>query len=265
MPTLLQRLNRPIVAILAVAAIAGGLRFYHLSYPRERVFDEVYYSKDACNYLGEPAKVCGVTSDGEKYWRRTRGEVSWVHPPLGKWAIAVGEKTYGITPFGWRFSSAVFGTLSVVALALIAQVLLGSPLWTFVAGLLLATESLNFVQSRTSMLDIFITFWVVLGFLFLVLDRRWIDRRTVYPPEAPELLAEPEPPGESPAQPVERSDPTAPSPIWRPWRYAAGIAFGAGFASKWSAATAIFAAVVLSVAWEATRRRRVGRGLPASI
>ncbi len=257
MPTFPQRLNRPIVAILAVAAIAGGLRFYHLSYPRERVFDEVYYSKDACNYLGEPAKACGLTSSGEKYWRRTRGEVSWVHPPLGKWAIAVGEKIYGITPFGWRFSSAVFGTLSVVALALIAQVLFGSPLWTFVAGLLLATESLNFVQSRVSMLDIFVAFWVVLGFLFVVLDRRWIDRRTVYPREEPEV------PDQSPPQPVEQPAPTAPSPIWRPWRYAAGLAFGAGFASKWSAATAIFGAAVLSYAWEATRRRRVGRR-PAS-
>ena len=48
----MQRLNRPIVAILAVAAIAGGVRFWHLSQPPDFVFDEIYYPKVACIYSG---------------------------------------------------------------------------------------------------------------------------------------------------------------------------------------------------------------------
>jgi dolichyl-phosphate-mannose--protein O-mannosyl transferase len=45
-----------------------------------------------------------------------------------------------------------------------------------------------------------------------------------------------------------------PSPVWRPWRFAAGAAFGAAAAVKWSGATAVLSAIVLSYAWETTRR-----------
>ena len=85
---------------------------------------------------------------------------------------------------GWRAGAAVTGTATVMLLAVIIQLLWASPLWTFTGGLLLATEGLNLVQSRTGTLDIFVAFWVVLVFVFLLLDRRWIERRT--PPPAVE-------------------------------------------------------------------------------
>src|SRR5581483_1348617 len=144
--------------------------------------------------------------------------------------------------FGWRVSSAVAGTASVMALALIVQLLFGSPIWTFTGGLLLATESLNFVQSRVAMLDIFVAFWIVLGFAFLLLDRRWIERRT------------PEPPPDVVGNPPQR----VPSPLLRPWRVAAGVALGAAMATKWSGATAIAGAIFISFVWEVVRRRRAG-------
>ena len=75
------------------------------------------------------------------------------------------------------------GTLVVVLTALIAQLLFASPLWTFVTGLLLGVESLNVVMSRTALLDTHLELWVVVGFLSLVLDRRWIERRTAAEPE----------------------------------------------------------------------------------
>jgi dolichyl-phosphate-mannose--protein O-mannosyl transferase len=138
----------------------------------------------------------------------------------------------------------------VVALALIVQLLFASALWTFVGGLLLATESLNFVQSRTAMLDIFVAFWIVLGFLLLLMDRRWIDRR------AAATASEPTDDGADPS-PAARP-PRVPAPLWRPWRFAAGAALGAGLATKWSALTAIAAVLLMSVLWEVTRRRRAG-------
>ena len=187
MSTALQRLNRPVIAILAVTAIAGALRFTHLSRPPELFFDENYYAKAGCILIGDSDHVCRVDSSDEHYWREHKWDVgSWVHPPLGKWTIGMGEKLFGVTPFGWRFSSAVAGTLTVTLVAVIAQLLFGSALWTFVAGLLLAVENLNVVLSRSALLDIHLEFWVVVGFLLLLLDRRWIDRRT--PPEP-----EPEP------------------------------------------------------------------------
>jgi dolichyl-phosphate-mannose-protein mannosyltransferase len=250
---LLQRLNRPVIAIVAVTAIAGAVRFTHLSRPPDLFFDENYYAKAGCILIGGSDKVCMVDSNDEHYWRDKKWDVgSWVHPPLGKWTIGMGEKAFGVTSFGWRFSSAVAGTLTVTIVAVMAQLLFGSALWTFVAGLLLALEHLNVVLSRSALLDIHLEFWVVLGFLLLLLDRRWIDRRT--PPNP-----EPAPDGSLTRDDIGgpgRARSAVPMPVWRPWRFAAGIALGAAFSVKWSGAMAILGALVLSVAWETTRRRR---------
>ena len=250
-----ERLNRPVVAIVAVGLLAGVLRFTHLGFPERRIFDEYYYPKSACIFLGYSDGRCDINSSEERYWRTARNDTgAWVHPPLGKWMIAVGELVAGTDSFGWRVSSAVTGTLSVVALALIAQLLFGSPLWTFVAGLLLATENLNFVQSRTSMLDIFVTFWIVAGFLCLLLDRRWIDRRMVDAGASPAEATTVDD-IDRPVATRDAADRRFPQPLWRPWRFVAGVAFGCAFATKWSGITAIMGAVGLAFGWEVMRRK----------
>jgi len=280
---LLQRANRPVVAIVAVTAIAGFLRFFHLAHPPEFVFDEVYYPKAGCILIGWSNDVCHIDSNDERYWRDQKWDVgSWVHPPLGKWEIGLGIKAFGMNPLGWRWTSALAGTLVVMFVAIIAQLLFGSALWTFVAGVLIATENLNVVMSRTAILDVHLELWVVAGFLFLVLDRRWIDRREPVPVDAdpvttdnagsPSLDDDPPIVLDDPLaqtvsdQNVRVASPSAPtySPLWRPWRFAAGAAFGAAIAVKWSGVAALAAAVLLSLAWETTRRRRPGRSLRAA-
>ena len=47
-----------------------------------------------------------------------------------------------------------------------------------------------------------------------------------------------------------------PSPLWRPWRYAAGIGFGAAVAVKSSGVLGMLAAIVISLIWETSRRHR---------
>lgn len=248
MLTLPRWLNRPIVAIIAVTAIAAGVRSIHLSEPNELIFDENYYATAACILVGASEKVCMI-DDSERYWIDSKWDVgSWVHPPLGKWEIALGVKVFGMRSFGWRVSSVVAGTAVVTLAAIIAQLLFGSVLWTFVTGLLIAVENLNVVMSRVALLDIHLEFWIVLGFMFLLLDRRWIDRRT--PPDEPEpALVED---GITP----HRARSAIPIPVWRPWRFAAGLALGAAIAVKWSGAMAILGALILSFAWETTRRHR---------
>ena len=246
MSTALQRLNRPVLAILAVGLLAGGLRFNELAFPQRRIFDEYYYPKSACILLGYSDARCDINSANERFWREDKLDTgAWVHPPVGKWMIAIGEVIFGPeSPFGWRFSSAFFGTATVMLLAVIAQLLFGSALWTFVVGLLLAVENLSFVQSRTATLDVFVAFWVVAGFAFLLLDRRWIERRS-------------DPPDPDPSRP-----PRVRAPLWRPWRFAAGAAFGAGFATKWSVLAAMLGAIAVCLTWEVTRRRRAGLAHP---
>jgi dolichyl-phosphate-mannose--protein O-mannosyl transferase len=115
-----------------------------------------------------------------------------------------------------------------VALAgLLAFLLWGSAVWAGVVAILLATESLNFVQSRIAMLDIFLALFVLLGFVLLVVDRRRQETR---------------PPGGI-----------------RPIRLAAGVAFGAAIAVKWSGLLALVGAIVLSVAWMVSRFRARAR------
>ncbi len=240
--------KRPGVAILAVGILAAVLRFDHLGYPQHSVFDEYYYPKSACLYLGYSNQRCRINTAEERFWREHQNDTgAWVHPPLGKWAIALGELAAGTDSFGWRVSAATAGTVTVMLIAVIAQLLFGSVIWTYTAGLLLAVENLNLVLSRTGILDIFVTLWIVLGFLFMLLDRRWIEERTPEPPTKGEPDAEEQTPRT-----------TFPTPLWRPWRFAAGAAFGAGFATKWSGVTGIAAAVVLAYVWEAARRRRWG-------
>jgi dolichyl-phosphate-mannose--protein O-mannosyl transferase len=251
--TAIERVNRPVVAVLAVAAIAGVIRFAAVDDPAELVFDELYYAKAGCiQVTGDSDRVCRIESDDERYWRENEWDVgSWVHPPLGKLTIGLGIAAFSMDGFGWRFTSVLAGIGVAVVAACIAEVLFRRPVWTFATGLLIAVDGLNVVHSRVALLDIHLAFWVALGFLFLALDRRWIDRRTPPPPlPLPEIEAE-----------AAASD-RLPSPLLRPWRLAAGAALGAAAAVKWSGAMAIPAAVLLTYLWETTRRHRggIGRG-----
>ncbi len=86
-------------------------------------------------------------------------------------------------PFGWRFMSAIVGTLAVLIVARIARRMTRSNLLGCVAGLVFSLDGLEYVQSRVAMLDIFLMFWTVVGFACLILDRdqvrgRLADRAT---------------------------------------------------------------------------------------
>ena len=206
--------TRALVVVAAVTLVAGGLRFWGVDEPRRKVFDEVYYGSDGCWYAGEPFKRCGLESDGES---------SWVHPPLGKWAIAGGIAAAGNDAFGRRLASAVAGTATIALAGALAFLLWGSALWAGIGALLLAVEHLHFVQSRIAMLDVFLVFFVVLGFTLLVWDRR-------------------------------RQEGHRPGGV-RPLRLGAGAAFGAAIAVKWSGVLALAGAMVLALAWAASRFR----------
>ncbi|MGH3400622.1 MAG: phospholipid carrier-dependent glycosyltransferase, partial [Streptosporangiaceae bacterium] len=108
---------------LLVTLFGGFLRFDHLSVPRGLVFDEVYYVPDAWSILlhgveiNHSSHVSALLARGDtNILLGTQAEVV-AHPPLGKEMIAVGEWLFGLTPFGWRFSVALVGTLSILMLA----------------------------------------------------------------------------------------------------------------------------------------------------
>ncbi|MCW2714484.1 MAG: phospholipid carrier-dependent glycosyltransferase [Frankiales bacterium] len=231
------------LAALGIGLLAGLLRFVRLDIPAGRIFDELYYACDAQNLLRFGVEVATETdaNDGSVAMSCTpTGQPGFiVHPPLGKWAIALGIRLFGVTEFGWRFSAAVAGTIMVVVLVRVTRRMTGSTVLGCLAGLLLAVDGLHFVQSRVAMLDIFLAAWVLGAFACLVADRDAVRRRLAAVDEA--MLT-----GWGPRLGL------------RPWRIAAGVCLGAGLATKWSAVYYAVVLVLLSVAWEVGARRTAG-------
>lgn len=215
------------VAVTIVGIVAGALRVVRLDDPEGIMFDETYYAKDSCWFVNVSKTVCEIDY-----------EQTYVHPPLGKWLLAIGIRIFGYDAFGWRVAAAVAGTVTVVLLYLLARRVLGSTLGAVLASGLLAIDLLHFVQSRISMLDIFVPLFGVAAVLFAVYDR---DRYRP-PPEGPR----------------------ANGLLDRPWRLAAGAAAGASVASKWTGVFYLILVIALIIVWETGVRRRDDRPHPIS-
>ncbi|MGH2703883.1 MAG: phospholipid carrier-dependent glycosyltransferase [Actinomycetota bacterium] len=227
-----------LLVLIALLLVGGGLRLTRLSVPAGVMFDETYYAKDACLYASSGGPK-GATGGQERCGLNQATEQSWVHPEVGKWLIAAGIKIFGYREFGWRVSAALFGTLMIPLVFLLARVLFRDRTTAGLAGLLIAADPLMIVQSRIAMLDIFLAFFVVAGFVFLAFDR---DR----------LL---------------RARDALSSGVRLPrrygWRLAAGAALGLAVSTKWSAAWGLAGAALLATTWSITfvgsaaRARRV--------
>jgi dolichyl-phosphate-mannose--protein O-mannosyl transferase len=127
------------------------LRIFNLGIPKGLVFDEVYYVDGARDYLKYGVEL----TDGNPEFV--------VHPPVGKWLIAIGIRLFGDNEFGWRIAVAVAGTLTVYLTARIAQRIFQDQKWATLAAILMALDGLNLVMSRTALLDIFLTLFVLLS------------------------------------------------------------------------------------------------------
>ena len=238
-------------ATIAVTLLAGFLRLWKLSTPREFVFDETYYAKDAWSLL-KHGFTTGFVKDAndEILSGRTTGiftddPTMIVHPEAGKWLIATGEQVFSMDPFGWRIASVVAGTLMVLVMIRLVRRLTGSTLLGCTAGLLLCFDGLHFVMSRLALLDIFLAFFTLCAVSCLVADRDWGRFR----------MAKLVPAG-------YRMTPSDWGPVrglrFRPWRLAAGVFFGLAAATKWNAVFAIAAFGLLVWAWDSGARKSLG-------
>ena len=151
----------PIAAILTFAL---SIRLWRLSLPTGYIFDEVYYAKNANSLLSSAVEL------------DAQGQAEFVvHPPFGKWLIAIGIRFFGNEEFGWRFASAIFGTLSILLIYLIVKKLFNSEFLSITAALLMAFDGLNLVMSRVALLDIFLMFFILLSIYFLIINNLWLS------------------------------------------------------------------------------------------
>jgi dolichyl-phosphate-mannose--protein O-mannosyl transferase len=219
---------------LFVTLIAGLLRITNLSHPPGKIFDEVYYAKDANDLLHHGVELNeGGTAGGYV-----------AHPPLGKWCIALGEWLFGNNEFGWRIAAVVAGTLSVLIVARLGRRLFRSTLLGCVAALLLTIEGLHFVSSRVALLDIFLMLFVLASFACLVIDRDRRRQQVLVAMRAGHDLS---------LRLPRRGLAQVP---W--WRFAAAAMAGAAVGIKWSAVWYVLLFTVLSVGWEIGVRRTAG-------
>lgn len=154
------------VGLVALGLLAGILRFWHLGRFNTFVFDEVYFAKFAY-----------------QYWQ---GEAVFdVHPPLGKYLIALGmalaqslpalskithtELGVPLSTLSYRWVNALIGTLTPLVVAGLAWEL-GRSLsvsrrgwFALLAGGFVAIDGLFIVESRYALINIHLVFWGCLG------------------------------------------------------------------------------------------------------
>ncbi|HEV7707617.1 MAG TPA: phospholipid carrier-dependent glycosyltransferase [Asanoa sp.] len=230
-----------------VVLVAAVVRFAGLSRPEGKLFDETYYAKDGW----------GLLTKGVEWNYADNVPAYVVHPPLGKWLIALGEWAFGYydvdgnqrlaghlvnaaPEVGWRFPVAIAGTVSVLLMVRIARRLFGSTVLGCAAGLLLALDGFHLVLSRVALLDMFLLLFVLATFGALLVDRdarrrAWL--RTITDGTAG--------PGGVP---------------W--WRLFAAVLFGCAVATKWSALFFLPVFVLLVLWWDAGARRSAGIDRP---
>ena len=244
-------------AAIGVAVFALLLRVHRLGSPNLVAFDETYYAKDAWSLLhfgyvkeylkdadGNPKTdinsdiIHGHTTG---IWDSDPSMV--VHPEVGKWLIALGEKAFGMDPFGWRISAAVVGALMVLVMCRLARRLTGSTALGLVAGLLLSFDGLHFVLSRLALLDIFLAFFLLCGVACVVNDRDWHRARLA------SLVDGPIPrDGWGPVRPL----------LFRPWLLLGGVCFGLALGTKWTAIYPMAAFGLLVFVWSGGARKSFG-------
>lgn len=248
---------------LAVGLIGAILRLWDLGRPHAFAFDETYYPKEALSLLKygyeraiiDNANDIILKSDGN--WQALNlfkdSPAFVVHPPLGKWTIAVGEYAFGATPFGWRISVAVLGVLGIIMLARIVRRLTRSDLIGTLAGLLLALDGIHIVMSRTGLLDMVLAFWILAAFGLLVIDRDHTRGRL-----AAKVRAALTNGTESSTALDSLATGFGPTFGLRPWRWAAAIALGLACSVKWSGIWFVVAFILMTLVWDVSARRAIG-------
>ncbi|TPQ22011.1 dolichyl-phosphate-mannose--protein mannosyltransferase [Streptomyces sporangiiformans] len=243
---------------LLVTLLAGLTRFWNLGNPKAVIFDETYYAKDAWALIHRGYEVNWAKNANDLILQRDGhvtipSEAAYVvHPPVGKYIIGLGEWMFGLTPFGWRFMTALLGTLSVLMLCRIGRRLFRSTFLGCLAGALMAVDGLHFVMSRTALLDQVLMFFVLAAFGCLLLDRDRARARlaAALPPDADGVVR----PDAHVAETTRMG--------LRPWRWAAGLMLGLAIGTKWNGLYVLAAFCVMALLWDVGSRKVAGARRP---
>lgn len=172
-----------------------------MTYYDTTMFDEVYYAGSAYEFL-----------QGMQMYEIT-------HPPMGKILIAIGERLFGVTPFGWRFVSALAGVLLVPLFFWFLYLVTTNGTVALIGTALLSMDFMHFTLSRIATLDSLAAFFILLMITLLIYGLKLADRE----------LAE------------GRKVPSMKLVVWM---ILDGLAVGMGVSTKWTGFYAMLAMAV---------------------
>lgn len=112
-------------------------------------FDEIYHARTAYEHLHHMPVY------------------EWTHPPLGKIIISIGIALFGMNPFGWRIAGTVFGIFMIPIIYIFAKKLLKKQWLAIVTCILFTFDFMHFAQTRIATIDVYVTFFIMLMYLFM--------------------------------------------------------------------------------------------------
>ena len=183
----------------------------YTTYENSTYFDEIYHARTAYEH------ILGL----EPYEN--------THPTLGKLIISLGIRIFGMNPFGWRFTGALFGVLMLPVLYHLLKQLFGRTRLCTAGTLLFAFDFMHFTQTRIATIDTYAVFFLLLMYDAMLVFLRRDLLRDSWKKLLPPLLA-------------------------------CGVFTGLGIAAKWTAAygalglAALFFGKLLFTYWDARRR-----------
>jgi dolichyl-phosphate-mannose-protein mannosyltransferase len=134
--------------LVSACAVALGVfaRLYRLGFPPNILWDERYFPVMANKYLH------GVYQFD-------------LHPPFGKFIIALGIFVLDNEPLGWRIMPTLFGMALLPLVAVLGWYCLKDKVGALLLVAFFSVETIFIVYSRIGVMDIFLVFFVLATFL----------------------------------------------------------------------------------------------------
>lgn len=112
-------------------------------------FDEIYHARTAYEFIHKLSIY------------------EWTHPPLGKLIMALGILIFGMNPFGWRIAGTFVGILMIPVIYIFSKKLLKHSWMAIAVCLLFTFDFMHFAQTRIATIDVYVTFFIMLMYLFM--------------------------------------------------------------------------------------------------
>lgn len=169
------------LSYLLIVALGIVLRIVNFDYPKKFIMDEAYYVPDGFSIFKYGYEVRWVEFYKGK-WTETISSMfvnppvapysldyMSTHPPFGKMLIGFGALLFNPTnTVGWRISVLIFGISLIILTMYLTKLIFKNKAITLFAGFFIAIDGMAISMSRVSMLDMFLTVFVILGFIFCV-------------------------------------------------------------------------------------------------